>query len=295
MTNQAPTPTHQAVQEYYGKAAREAGGSCCESSAGSQSGSCCDPATGRQELQNDLYPLELLSGIPTEIVNGSAGSGDPISLAALKPGETVLDLGSGGGLDCFLAARQVGATGKVIGVDMTPDMLALARANAARLKVENVEFREGYLEALPVEAGSVEVVLSNCVINLSPDKPQVLREMFRVLKSGGRIALSDMVTNRAIKDDDRKDNEQWCACTSGALRVGEYFDELTKAGFTEIRIEPNVETILQAVESGRVRGPQALALTKEQLKEAMLADLQKWEHADRLMIAPHKITARKPL
>jgi len=288
MATQTPSPTHQAVQEYYGKAAREAGGSCCDSSASS----CCGPSTGPQEIQNDLYPAELLTGIPVDIVNGSAGSGDPITLAQLKPGETVLDLGSGGGLDCFLAARQVGETGRVIGVDMTPEMLELARSNAARMQVQNVEFREGYLESLPVDDASVNVVISNCVINLSPDKPQVLREMFRALKPGGRIALSDMVANRALKDEDRKDKEKWCACTSGALRIKEYIEELGKAGFTDIHIEPNVETILKAIESGRVRGP--ANLTKEQLKEKLFADLQNLENADRLMIAPHKITAKKP-
>lgn len=291
MTTQTPTPTHQAVQEYYGKAAREAG-ACCDNSAKAESSSCCGSSTDSQKIENDLYPVELLTGIPVDIVNGSAGSGDPVSQAQLKPGETVLDLGSGGGLDCFLAARQVGASGHVIGVDMTPEMLELARSNAARMQVQNVEFREGYLESLPVNDTSVDAVISNCVVNLSPDKPQVLREMFRTLKPGGRIALSDMVANRALKDEDRKDKEKWCACTSGALQIKEYTEELGKAGFTDICIEPNVETILKAIESGRVRAP--ADLTKEQVKEKLLADLKNWETANRLMIAPHKITARKP-
>jgi arsenite methyltransferase len=292
MTIQTPTPTHQAVQEYYGKAAREAG-ACCDSSVKADaSTSCCGTTNSSQEIQNDLYPMELLTDIPVEIVNGSAGSGDPITLARLKPGETVLDLGSGGGLDCFLAARQVGENGHVIGVDMTPDMLKLARSNAVRMKAQNVEFREGFLESLPVDDANVDVVISNCVVNLSPDKPAVLREMFRVLKPGGRIALSDMVTNRPLSEAERQDKENWCACTSGALRIGEYTQELGKAGFTDIQIEPNVEAILKAIESGRVRGPKDL--TKEQLKEKLSEDLKNWENAGRLMIAPHKITASKP-
>jgi SAM-dependent methyltransferase len=236
--------------------------------------------------------VELLTGIPTDIANGSAGSGDPISLAQLKPGETVLDLGSGGGLDCFLAAKQVGASGHVIGVDMTPDMLNLARSNAARMKVQNVEFREGYLESLPVDDASVDVVISNCVINLSPDKPQVLREMFRALKPGGRIALSDMVTNRALTDEQRNNQENWCACTSGALRIRDYIEELGKAGFTDIRIEPNVDAVLKAIDSGQARVPQNM--TKEEMKAKFLEDSRDLEKVERTMILPHKITARKP-
>jgi len=273
-------PIHQEVQEYYGKVARE-------------SGSCCGPATGPEKIQNTLYPVELLSDLPTDVANFTAGSGDPISLAQLQPGETVLDLGSGGGLDCFLAVKQVGASGHVIGVDMTPEMLARARSSADRMQVRNVEFREGYLESMPVDDSNVDVIISNCVINLSPDKPQVFREMFRVLKPGGRIAVSDMVLNRALSEADRKDKEKWCGCTSGALLVREYVDELSKAGFTNIRVEPNVEAIINAIDSGQVRAPENL--TKDQLKEMLLEDLRNWENAKRTMAAPHKITARKPV
>jgi arsenite methyltransferase len=275
MASQSPTPTHQAVQEYYGKAAREAG-------------SCCGPSAGPEQIQNDLYPAELLDGLPVEIANFTNGSGDPISLANLKPGETVLDLGSGGGLDCFLAARQVGESGHVIGVDMTPEMLARARSHAAQVKSGNVEFREGFLEALPVDDNSVDVIVSNCVINLSPDKPKVFGEMYRVLKPGGRIAVSDMVTNHPNPEETLKDQKDWCACVAGALERKEYLDELGKAGFTDIRIEPNVEAVLKAVESGRVRAP------KDTSKEQILESLRNWEKAEGTMIVPHKITASKP-
>jgi arsenite methyltransferase len=156
----------------------------------------------------------------------------------LQPGETVLDLGSGGGLDCFLAARQVGETGHVIGVDMTPDMLAKARGHAARLKVSNVEFREGYLEALPIDDATIDVVISNCVINLSPDKPQVFREVFRALKPGGRVAVSDIVTNGSLPAAVQKSMEAWGACVAGALDMREYVRGLSEAGFGRVRVQP---------------------------------------------------------
>ena len=275
MTTQTPTPTHQAVQEYYGNVAREAG-------------SCCGPSVGSQKVQNDLYPAELLTGLPADIANFTAGSGDPISLAQLKPGESVLDLGSGAGLDCFLAAKQVGESGHVIGVDMTPEMLARARSNAARLNSRNVEFRAGFLEALPVESASIDVIISNCVINLSPDKPRVFREMARVLKPGGRIAVSDMVSNHPLPEDAGK-GEDWCGCTSGALTDKAYAQELSQAGFGDILIEPNVETVTKAIDSGRVRSPQDIT------KEQMLADLHKWDQCEKTMVVPHKITARKSI
>ena len=168
----------------------------------------------------------------------SLGCGDPISLAALQPGETVLDLGSGGGLDCFLAARQVGDAGHVIGVDMTPDMLERARTSAARMNIKNVEFREGYLESLPVEDGSVDVVISNCVINLSPDKPMVFSEVFRVLKPGGRVAVSDIVTNGPLPEAVQKDMQAWGACVAGALDMKDYILGLEEAGFTQVQVQP---------------------------------------------------------
>jgi SAM-dependent methyltransferase len=214
---QSPTPIHASVREHYAKEARAAG-------------SCCGPTNG-------LYPEELLTELPDDVAGFSLGCGNPHALAGMQPGETVLDLGSGGGLDCFLAAKQVGENGHVIGVDMTPEMLARARASAVRLGAGNVEFREGFLESLPVEDASVDVVISNCVINLSPDKPQVFREIFRVLKPGGRVAVSDTVTNGPLPENLRKDMEAWGGCIAGALDVKEYTDGLVEAGFRDVKVQ----------------------------------------------------------
>jgi arsenite methyltransferase len=218
------TSVHNAVREHYAELARTAN-SCC-STGGSST----------------LYDEKLIQAVPADISGFSLGCGDPITLAKLQPGETVLDLGSGGGLDCFLAAKQVGETGHIIGVDMTPDMLNKARANAERLKIHNVEFREGYLEAMPVEDASVDVVISNCVINLSPDKPQVFREMFRVLRPGGRVAVSDIVTNGALPEKVQKSMEAWGACIAGALDAKDYVRGLKDAGFADVRVQPKSNT-----------------------------------------------------
>jgi arsenite methyltransferase len=275
MTNQTSNPTHRAVQEHYGKFAREAG-------------SCCGGASKASDIQKGLYPAEVLEGIPVDITGFSAGSGDPISLAKIKPGETVLDLGSGGGLDCFVAARQVGASGRVIGVDMTPEMLALARSKADQLDLKNVEFREGFLEALPVDDDSVDVIISNCVINLSPDKPQVMKEMFRVLKPGGRIAISDPVSNHTLPHNAGPIGEDWCGCTSGALSKQEYVLELGEAGFTDIQIVADIESVLKMVNGGEIMLPEGV--TREQL----LDDLSHPDSQDRTMVIPHRVTATKP-
>jgi arsenite methyltransferase len=215
---QNPTTIHDSVRRHYADQAR-AGSSCCGGS-------------------NDLYPASLLTSLPNEVANFSLGCGNPITVAALKPGETVLDLGSGGGLDCFLSARQVGESGRVIGVDMTPEMLERARLAATRLAIQNVEFRQGFLEKLPVDSEIVDVVISNCVINLSPDKLQVFREVFRVLKPGGRVAVSDTVTDGPISEDMRKDMDAWGECIAGALDVVEYTHGLTAAGFLDVKVQP---------------------------------------------------------
>lgn len=222
MTTSVDTPIHEVVREHYGSLARAAS-------------ACCGP---NDCDCNTLYPAELTAGLPSEIAEFSLGCGDPITLAGLQPGDVVVDLGSGGGIDCFLAAKKVGETGRVIGVDMTPDMLAKARANAAKLGVTNVEFRQGYVEALPVGDGEATVIISNCVINLSPDKPQVFREMFRALRPGGRIAVSDIVTNGPLPEAVRTDMEAWGACVAGALDAQEFKAGLEAAGFVAVTVQP---------------------------------------------------------
>ncbi len=218
----APDEIRGSVREHYAEIARKAS-SCCGPSA-------CDCDSN--------YPDQLANAVPADITNFSLGCGDPITIASLKPGETVVDLGSGGGLDCFLAAQKVGPTGRVIGVDMTPEMLAKARGNAARLGVTNVEFREGYIEHLPVADGEADVVISNCVINLSPDKPQVFRDIYRALRSGGRVSVSDIVTNGELPAAVQKSMEAWGACVAGALEMKDYIGEMQAAGFVNVKVEP---------------------------------------------------------
>lgn len=233
MTNlQTSNPIRDAVREHY--AARAVSStSCCSPS--SESSDCCGP-------ESKFYSLDLIADLPADVSDFSLGCGDAVSLAALQPGETVVDLGSGGGLECFIAAKQVGETGHVIGVDMTPEMLARAREAGARMGLANVEFREGYIEQMPVADATVDVIMSNCVINLSPDKPRVLGEMHRVLKSGGRIAISDIVTKGQIPNVLKANMELWSACASGALPVAEWEDGLRELGFTDIQIVPNGKT-----------------------------------------------------
>jgi ubiquinone/menaquinone biosynthesis C-methylase UbiE len=168
----------------------------------------------------------------------SYGCGDPITLASLQPGQTVLDLGSGAGLDCFFAAKKVGETGHVIGVDMTPEMIERARSSAKRLDVQNVEFRQGYLEDLPVESNTVDVIISNCVINLSPDKSKVFSEAFRVLKPGGKLAVSDIVTDGPLPDAIKKSLSAWAGCVAGAVEAQEYLGMMKSVGFSNVSVVP---------------------------------------------------------
>jgi SAM-dependent methyltransferase len=221
---QSPTPIHDAVREHYAERVKKSA-SCCGTD------SCCAP-------ENNLYPADLLTAVPPEIANTSYGCGDPITLASLQAGQTVLDLGSGAGLDCLLASKQVGADGRVIGVDMTPEMIERARANAKRVNATNVEFRQGYLEDLPVEANSVDVVISNCVINLSPEKAKVFAEIFRVLKPGGRLAVSDIVTDGELPEAIKTSLSAWAGCVAGAVDAKEYVSMMETAGFTDISIQP---------------------------------------------------------
>jgi ubiquinone/menaquinone biosynthesis C-methylase UbiE len=176
--------------------------------------------------------------LPAEAVRASFGCGNPTALATIQPGETVLDLGSGGGIDVFLSARRVGPTGKVYGLDMTDDMLALAKENQQKAGVTNVEFLKGEIEQIPLPDNTVDLIISNCVINLSPDKEQVLREAFRVLKPGGRLAISDIVVRGTIPEEIRHSVELWAGCVAGALEESVYLDKLRQAGFAQVSIEP---------------------------------------------------------
>ena len=229
----------QAVRERYGKigAAGKAGPGCCApgccSSDVSESTTCS--AQGSKGLG---YSKDELAAVP-EGADLGLGCGNPHAIATLRPGETVLDLGSGGGIDCFLAAKQVGETGKVIGVDMTPEMIDRARQSATEAGTRNVEFRLGEIEHLPVADGTVDVVLSNCVINLSPDKPAVFREAFRILKPGGRLAISDIVATAPLPEDVRSNMELHVGCVAGAATLDEVESMLTDAGFVDVRIERN--------------------------------------------------------
>src|SRR5580698_720635 len=220
------------VKERYGRAALRAaagGSSCCGAAPAVD---CCDPITA------DLYEAGQASEVPAAAMKASLGCGNPTALAELKPGETVLDLGSGGGIDVLLSARRVGPTGRAYGLDMTDAMLALARENQRKAGVENVEFLKGEIESIPLPDNSVDVVISNCVINLSADKDQVLREAFRVLKPGGRFAASDVVTRGDVPAAVRHSMLLWVGCIAGALQDSEYADKLSRAGFERIEIEP---------------------------------------------------------
>jgi arsenite methyltransferase len=223
----------EVVKEKYGQAAlrvNAGGSSCC--GAGAALEGCCDPIT------SNLYDAAQTGAVPEEAVLASLGCGNPTALTQLNAGETVLDLGSGGGIDVLLSARRVGPSGKAYGLDMTDEMLALARENQRKAGVENVEFLKGEIEHIPLPDNSVDVVISNCVINLSADKDRVLREAFRVLKPGGRFAVSDVVTRGAVPEDVRQNMLLWVGCIAGALDDYQYIAKLAKAGFDDIDIEP---------------------------------------------------------
>jgi ubiquinone/menaquinone biosynthesis C-methylase UbiE len=226
----AATDIREAVREKYSEAARRVGaGSACCGAAPAAAG--CDPIT------SNLYDRSQTEALPETAVLASLGCGNPTALAELAPGETVLDLGSGGGIDVLLSARRVGSAGKVYGLDMTDEMLALARENQRKAGIENVEFLKGEIERIPLPDNSVDVVISNCVINLSADKDRVLQEAFRVLKPGGRFAVSDVVTRGEVPARVRRHMLLWVGCIAGALEDREYRDKLAKAGFQSISIE----------------------------------------------------------
>ncbi len=229
----------ETVKEKYGQAAlrvqqSKGGASCCAPSCGSTSGAenYLDPITA------DLYEDSQKAVLPAQAVQASLGCGNPTALADLRPGETVLDLGSGGGIDVLLSARRVGPGGKAYGLDMTDEMLDLARANARKGGAENVEFLKGEIENIPLPDNSVDVIISNCVINLSADKDRVLAEAFRVLKPGGRFAVSDVVVRGEVPAAIRRSVELWVGCVAGALDESEYASKLARAGFESISLEP---------------------------------------------------------
>lgn len=228
------TSVKEVVREKYGQAAQRvkagAGSACCGASA------CCDGSV--DPITSNLYGADQTGELPQEAILASLGCGNPTALAELHPGEIVLDLGSGGGIDVLLSARRVGPTGKAYGLDMTVEMLSLAEENKRKSGLHNVEFLKGEIENIPLPDGSVDVIISNCVINLSGDKDRVLQEAFRVLKPGGRFAVSDVVVRGDVPAAVRKNMELWVGCIAGALEEMEYVHKLAKAGFDAIDVEP---------------------------------------------------------
>ena len=256
------TKIHKEVQRVYGDIASRfsleaaptlnpKGAGCCVPTHQDKGCGCGCAADADTQSGNDYEALfgNLYSAdtewLPEGAVGLSLGCGDPVAHAMLKPGQTVLDLGSGAGIDCFMAARQVGSTGHVIGVDMTPAMLEKANLNRTKLAAHNVEFREGQIEHLPVASDTVDVIISNCVVNLSPNKATVFKEAFRVLKPGGRIAISDIVTRGHFTAEEKADMQSWTGCITGAEHIADYTKSIKSAGFTDILIQdknnPNIE------------------------------------------------------
>jgi len=216
------------VKKHYAELAK--GTSCCDVPT------CCYPSSRTSFAKMIGYSDEELEGLPDSVISTVAGCGNPTALADLREGEVVLDLGSGGGIDAFLAAKKVGPKGKVIGVDMTEEMVQLAKENAEKMRAENVEFRLGEIENLPLEDEMVDVIISNCVINLSPNKDKVFREAFRVLKPGGRLLISDIVTQGELPNEIRENLEMWAACVAGALDEKVYLQKIMDAGFEKVEV-----------------------------------------------------------
>ena len=252
------------IQDKYGRAALKA----------REGASCCSGASGADVVTKDLYMAEEVRGLPAEAVAASLGCGNPTALAQLKPGEVVLDLGSGGGIDVLLSARRVGPSGRAYGLDMTDEMLALARENQRKAGVENAEFLKGEMENIPLPGRSVDVIISNCVINLSGNKDRVLAEAFRVLRPGGRFAVSDIVARGELPAPIRRSLEAWAGCVAGALTEKEYREKLARVGFTQIDVEPtriyrleDAEELLaqykDLLEAGRLEGATLEALIRE--------------------------------
>lgn len=266
------------VQDYYAKAV-----------TGQRSGGCCtkDDAATLTIPQMAGYREDVLSSIPTAAAEKSFGCGDPLAFSEVKAGETVLDIGSGAGIDCFIAAQKVGPTGKVIGIDMTPAMLEAARRNAAQGGYTNVEFRQGDAESIPAADNSVDWVISNCVINLSPDKAKVFSEIQRVLKPGGRISISDIVAD-ALPDFIKNDSASYCGCVGGAIPTADYLRMLTQAGLADVRVETRLDYDTDMVR-GFVLGDESLQNVYGPTIEANPQILEQ------VKIASTKVVGRKPL
>ncbi|MFZ6026153.1 MAG: arsenite methyltransferase [Chloroflexota bacterium] len=285
MTTPIPTTDiHTAVREHYGQIAEKfvpkQQASCCGPSGASVS--CCGNGTTAADVELAIYETEDIHELPEEVTGLSLGCGDPITLAQLQPGQTVLDLGSGGGIDCFLAAKKVGPGGQVIGVDMTPAMLEKARANKAKVNATNVDFRLGEIEHLPVADSSVDVIISNCVINLSPDKPQVFGEAFRVLKSGGKLAVSDIVTDGPLPEAVKASLSAWAGCVAGAWEAAAYLAALRDAGFADVSLTPQYfsdEMVTEAKSQLELEGIDLKNMPGENLQKTVFSA---------------RITARKP-
>jgi ubiquinone/menaquinone biosynthesis C-methylase UbiE len=302
----------QQVSERYGQFAEQlltpkqipvAAASCCGPAP--TASSCCGAGDASDEntvsRALNLYTPEEIRDLPPEVAEATLGCGNPHAIASLKEGEVVLDLGSGAGLDCFLAARQVGPTGRAIGLDMTDNMLELARRNQQKVGLTNVEFRKGEIEKIPLENNSVDVIISNCVINLSPDKDAVFREAFRVLKPGGRFAVSDMVTRGEVPAAFRNAIELWSGCLSGALDERDYAQRLRAAGFVDVQVVSSVALPVETIEEWADNAKAALGAEKvaelaNQTAQALGGDCCGSNLPSQIAnkIASAKIQARKP-
>lgn len=241
MSNASPEPAADAAAAVHAKVRQHYGATATAVANGEESASCCASSCcggSKDPISADLYAAAEVQGIPAAAVLASLGCGNPTALAALSAGDVVLDLGAGGGIDVLLSAQRVGPTGFVYGLDMTDEMLALAQRNAEAAGATNVKFLKGQIEQIPLPDKSVDVIISNCVINLAVDKPQVLREAFRVLKPGGRFAVSDVVVRGSVPADVRKSMELWVGCIAGALEEQEFLSLLTEVGFVGPSIEP---------------------------------------------------------
>ncbi len=292
----------EAVREAYGDVARRfveepTAASCCETS---EPASCCGPSEAPAEVTGSaarLYSTGELSDLPDSVTDIALGCGNPTAIADLKPGEVVVDLGSGGGIDCFLAAKKVGPEGRVIGLDMTTDMIKLARRNAKKVGATNVEFRYGEMEDMPLPDESVDVIISNCVINLSPDKDAVFREAYRVLRPGGRMTVSDIVVDGQVAQPIRDRLNAWAGCVAGALDESVYLGKIRSAGFEEVQVlsrkRASADQVSEAEAQLVLAGPECEC--GEQEAQALLSEAGVSLQDLAQKVASINVQARKPL